>query len=130
MALHGIPYAATATLSNMEDFARKLLKAKEKKNEGFVYIHVFAPCVMGWRFDSSLSIEVCRTAVRTNYFPLWEAEGGKFRLTYEVAEPKPVQELTRLVRKFAHFKEDDLRRLQQIVDERYSLIKNLCSIGT
>ncbi|OGK08777.1 MAG: pyruvate synthase subunit PorB [Candidatus Riflebacteria bacterium RBG_13_59_9] len=130
MALHGIPYAATATLSNMEDFARKLLKAKEKRNEGFVYIHVFAPCVMGWRFDSSLSIEVCRTAVKTNYFPLWEAEGGKFRLTHEVADPKPVQELTRLVRKFAHFKEDDLRRLQQIVDERYSLLKNLCTIST
>lgn len=130
LALHGIPYVATATLSNLEDFAKKLLKAKEKQKEGFVYIHVFAPCVMGWRFDSSLSIEVCRTAVRTSYFPLWEAEEGKFRLTHEVANPRPVQELTRLVRKFAHLKETDLYRLQQIVDERYAFLKALCSIGS
>ena len=129
MALHGATYVATATLSNLEDFAKKLLIAKEKKNEGFVYIHVFAPCVMGWRFDSSLSIQVCRMAVRTNYFPLWEAEEGKFRLTHEVDNPRPIQELTKLVRKFAHLKEADLSRLQQIVDERYAFLKALCAIG-
>jgi pyruvate/2-oxoacid:ferredoxin oxidoreductase beta subunit len=129
MALHGVPYVATATLSNLEDFAKKLLKAKEKLNEGFSYIHVLAPCVMGWRFDSSLSIEICRMAIRTNYFPLWEAESGKFRLTQEVSNPKPVQELTKLLGKFSHLKEADLSRLQQIVDERYAFLKGLCAIG-
>ena len=129
MALHGASYTATATLSNIEDFAKKLLKAKEKVKEGFVYIHVFAPCVMGWRFDSSLSIEVCRTAVRTNYFPLWEMENGKFRFTQEVSNPKPVQDLTKLLRKFSHLKEDDFARLQKIVDERYAFLKGLCDIG-
>jgi pyruvate/2-oxoacid:ferredoxin oxidoreductase beta subunit len=129
MALHGAAYVATSTLSNLEDFAKKLLIAKEKKNEGFVYIHVFAPCVMGWRFDSSLSIQVCRMAVRTNYFPLWEAERGKFRLTHEVTDPKPIQELTRLVRKFSHLKEAELSRLQQIVDERYAFLKALCALS-
>jgi len=44
MAMHHIPYVATATLSNMDDFVRKLLKAVEKKQEGFVYLHVFTPC--------------------------------------------------------------------------------------
>jgi pyruvate/2-oxoacid:ferredoxin oxidoreductase beta subunit len=130
MALHGVPYVATATLSHMEDFAKKLLKAREKQKEGFVYLHVFAPCVMGWRFDSSLSIAVCRTAVKTNYFPLWEAEGGKFRLTHEEANPRPIQELTRLVRKFAHLKENDLRQFQQTVDEKYAFLKALCTIGS
>jgi pyruvate/2-oxoacid:ferredoxin oxidoreductase beta subunit len=128
LALHEVPYVATATLSNIEDFAKKLLKAKEKLKEGFSYIHVFSPCVMGWRFDSSLSIEVCRTAVRTNYFPLWEAENGKFRLTQEINNPKPIGELTKMLRKFSHLKEDDLSRLQQIVDKRYLRLKSLCSI--
>ncbi len=128
MALHGVPYVATATLSNIEDFAKKLLKAKEKAKEGFSYIHVFTPCVMGWRFDSSLSIEICRTAVRTNYFPLWEAENGKFRLTQEVSNPKPIQELTKLLRKFSHLKADDLASLQQTLDQRYALLKGLCSL--
>src|SRR4030042_382554 len=105
MALHEVPYVATATLSHLEDFAKKLTKAKEKMKEGFSYIHVFSPCVMGWRYNSSLSIEVCRTAVRTNYFPLWEAENGKFRLTQETANPRPAQEFSRMTRKFPHLKE-------------------------
>jgi pyruvate/2-oxoacid:ferredoxin oxidoreductase beta subunit len=129
MALHDVPYVATATLSNIDDFARKLQKAKEKVKEGFAYIHVFAPCVMGWRFDSSLSIEICRTAVRTNYFPLWEMENGKFRLTQEVTNPKPIQDLTKLLRKFSHLKQDDFARLQKIVDERYAFLKGLCGLG-
>ncbi len=129
MAMHRVAYVATATLSNLEDFAKKLVKAKGKKDEGFVYIHVFCPCPVGWRIDSDSAIEVCRTAVRTNYFPLWEAENGKFRLTHEVANPKPVQELTKLMRKFAHLKEADIDNLQQLVNERYALIKALCEIG-
>jgi pyruvate/2-oxoacid:ferredoxin oxidoreductase beta subunit len=127
MALHEVPYVATATLSHLEDFAKKLRKAKEKTAEGFAYIHVFSPCIMGWRFDSSLSIEVCRTAVRTNYYPLWEAENGKFRITHEVSNPKPVTELTKMLRKFSHLKESDLSKLQKVLDERYSRLKSLCA---
>lgn len=127
MALHEVPYVATTTLSNLEDFAKKLTKAKEKVKEGFVYIHVFSPCVMGWRYESALSIELCRAAVRTNYFPLWEAENGKFRLTQEVSNPKPIQEMTKLVRKFSHLKEADFAKMQQVVDERYAFLKKLCA---
>jgi len=126
MAMHESAYVATATLSHLEDFAKKLLKAKEKKNEGFVYLHVFCPCPVGWRIASDSSIQVCRMAVRTNYFPLWEAEYGKFRLTHETPNPRPVQELTGLIGKFAHLKEDQIDDLQRMVDERYALIKKLC----
>ena len=129
MAMHQAAYVATATLSHLEDFAKKLLKAKEKKDEGFVYIHIFCPCPVGWRLDSAMTIQVCRMAVRTNYFPLWEAESGKFRLTHEVATPRPVEELTGLIGKFAHMKEDELGQLQQVVNERYAFIKALCDIS-
>ena len=120
---------ATATLSHLEDFAKKLLKAKEKKDEGFAYIHVFCPCLMGWRIDADSSIEACRLAVRTNYFPLWEEENGEFRLTHETANPRPIQEFTKLMRKFAHLKEADIENLQNVVNERYALIKALCDMG-
>ncbi len=126
MLMHRPAYLATATLSHMEDFAKKLRKAKEMVKEGFVYLHVFAPCPVGWRIDSNRVIEVCRTAVRTNYFPLWEADYGQPRMTLEVASPKPVTEFTKLMRKFSHLKEDGLAELQQIVDERYRLLKTLC----
>ena len=125
MAMHRIPYAATATLSHLEDFAKKLRKAEEKKKEGFVYIHVFSPCPVGWGIADDSSIEVCRMAVRTNYFPLWEAEGGKFHLTREVAQPKPITEYTKLMRKFAHLTADELDRLQREVNANFSLIQAL-----
>lgn len=127
MAMHGATYVATATLSHLEDFAKKLLKAKEKKDKGFVYIHLFAPCLMGWRIASNMSIQVCRMAVRTNYFPLWEAEDGEFRLNHEVANPKPVRELFRLMRKFDHLKEADIDNFQHLVNKRYAFIKGLCT---
>jgi pyruvate/2-oxoacid:ferredoxin oxidoreductase beta subunit len=126
IAMHNVAYVATASPSHLEDFAKKLVKAKERKEEGFVYIHVFSPCPVGWRIDSNMTIEVCRTAVRTNYFPLWEADHGKFRLTHEVANPRPVQELTKLMRKFSHLKEADMDNLQQMVNTRYALVKALC----
>ena len=126
MLMHKPAYIATATLSHLEDFAKKLQKAKEKAKEGFVYLHVFSPCPVGWRIDSSRVIEVCRTAVRTNYFPLWEAEDGKPRFTLEVSNPRPVSEFTKLMRKFSHLKEDGLAELQKSVDDRYALIKSLC----
>ena len=126
MLMHRPRYLATATLSHPEDFAKKLLKAKEMAREGFVYIHVFSPCPVGWRIDSNNVIEVCRAAVMTNYFPLWEAENGKPRLTLEVANPRPIAEFTRLMRKFSHLKEDDLAEMQRILDERFALLKTLC----
>jgi pyruvate/2-oxoacid:ferredoxin oxidoreductase beta subunit len=125
MLMHQPVYLATATVSHMEDFVKKLQKAKEACKEGFVYLHVFSPCPVGWRIDSNRVIEVCRTAVRTNYFPLWEAENGKPRITVEIANPKPITEFTKLMRKFSHLKEDGLAELQQQVDERYRLLKNL-----
>jgi len=125
MLMHEPAYVATATLSHLEDLAKKLKKAMEKVKEGFVYIHVFAPCPVGWRIESNRVIEVCRNAVRTNYFPLWESEGNRPKLTVEVASPKPVSEMTKLIRKFSHMKEDELAALQKAVDERYALIKRL-----
>jgi pyruvate/2-oxoacid:ferredoxin oxidoreductase beta subunit len=127
MALQGAAYVATATLSHLDDFARKLTKAKEKAKEGFVYIHVFSPCVMGWRIATDISIQVCRMAVRTNYFPLWEAENGRFRLTQEVSAPKPIQEYLQPIRKFSHLKEADIAEFQQMVDRKYAVIKRLCA---
>jgi pyruvate/2-oxoacid:ferredoxin oxidoreductase beta subunit len=125
MAMHSVAYVATATLSNMEDYVKKLLKAKEKSKEGFAYIHVFCPCPVGWRLATDVSIKVCRTAVRTNYFPLWEMEDNKFRFTYRVENPLPVREFVSLVGKYSHFRDKDVDEFQRVVNERYATIKNL-----
>jgi pyruvate/2-oxoacid:ferredoxin oxidoreductase beta subunit len=125
MAMHPVAYVATATVSHMEDFAKKLLKAKEKSKEGFVYLHVFCPCPVGWRLASNHTIKVCRAAVQTNYFPLWEMENKQFRFTHKVEKPHPIQEFISLVGKYSHFKADDIARFEEAVNERYETISSL-----
>jgi len=124
LALQGASYVATATLSHLEDFAMKLSKAQNVK-DGLSYIHVFAPCPTGWRGNSEDSIDACRVAVETNYFPLWEAEKGVFRFTTEVKKPRPLTDFVKLARRFAHFNDQDLRNLQSVANDRYQLIKHL-----
>jgi pyruvate/2-oxoacid:ferredoxin oxidoreductase beta subunit len=126
MSMHDIPYVATATLSHLEDYAQKLVKAKEKSKEGFVYLHVFCPCLVGWKIPMDASIQVCRAAVRTNYFPLWESEDGQYRITQKVAKPKPVEELTKLMGKFKHMRSEELAVLQKMVDKRFNIVQALC----
>ena len=128
MAMHKIPYAATATLSHLEDLAEKLTKAKEKKEEGFVYLHVFTPCPTGWGFDTDQGIQVCRMAVKTHYFPLWEAERGKIRLTQEIKRPKPLREFMRVIGKFSHLTGEEMATLEREVDERYELVEGLAKM--
>ena len=127
MLMHKPRYMATATLSHMDDFVKKLKKAQQLSKEGFVYLHVFSPCPVGWRIDASKVIEVCRNAVRTNYFPLWEAEYGKPKITVPVANPKPVGDFLKLMRKFSHLKEDGIAALQQQIEDRMKLLTTLCN---
>ncbi len=129
MAMHGIPYVATATLSYVGDYVNKLLKAKEMKNEGMAYIHIFSPCPTGWGIPTDMTIEVCRMAVRTNYFPLWEAERGKFRFTHLPAKPQPIREYTKLIRKFRHLNEEELAQLQKEVDSNFNFLRHLTEFG-
>ena len=127
MSMHDIPYVATATLSHLEDYGKKLTKAKEKVKEGFVYLHVFCPCLVGWKMPMDSSIQVCRAAVRTNYFPLWESENGTYRITQTVKKPKPVSELTKLIGKFKHMNDEQLSVLQNQVDKRFKVLDALCA---
>ncbi len=128
MAMHKIPYAATATMSNLDDLAKKLLKAKELKNRGFCFLHVFAPCPTGWGLAPDMTIEACRRAVKTNYFPLWEAEDGQIAFTKNIKKPKPVKTYTELIRKFKHLTEEEQEILQKDIDYEYCLLQGLSSI--
>jgi len=124
MAFHGIPYVATASPAHLEDFAVKLKKAQSIK-DGMSYIHILIPCVTGWRAPSDMGIELARVAVRTNYFPLWEAINGRFRFTFRPKKIEPVRELVRKAKKFSHLTEEEIEAFQRYVDDRYRTIEFL-----
>jgi pyruvate/2-oxoacid:ferredoxin oxidoreductase beta subunit len=126
MLMHDVPYVATATVAYLEDYVRKLEKARAQKN-GLAYIHLLAPCPTGWRSPIDSGIELSRLAVQTNYFPLWEAENGKLRFTYQVENPRPIQEFTKLNGRFSHLHEEDIQELQQMVDQRFDQLNRMAS---
>ncbi len=126
MADHGIPYTATATVSHLEDYAKKLQKAQQIK-DGLAYIHVFSPCYTGWRAAEDSAVELSRAAVETNYFPLWECDRGQYRLTYRPKYVRPIKEFAQLMGRFSHIDEAEMKNFQLMVDERMKLIESLAS---
>jgi len=125
MAGHDIAYTATATFGYMQDLVNKILKAKEAVKHGFAYIHVLAPCPTGWLYAPEKGIEITKAAVNTNYFPLWEAEYGKYKFTHVEKERKPINEYTKYMRKFAHMDNEEISILQNFVDKDYKKIERL-----
>ena len=126
MLFHEIPYVATATMAYPEDYARKLTKAMQVK-DGLAYIHLFLPCPTGWGIAENQGLDACRLGVETNYFPLWEGGYGKLHLTHEVANPRPIQEYTSLMGKYRHLTAPELEQLQDMVNDRYRVIKTLAA---
>lgn len=126
MAMHDVAYVATISPAYTKDFVTKLEKAKSIK-DGFVYLHIFSPCVSGWGCNSDEAIKVAKAAVQTNYFPLYEYEGGKFKQTVIVKTPKPVEEFTGLLKKFNHIGQKELNDIQSWVNRRVDILHRLCA---
>ena len=126
MLFHGVSYVATASMAFPEDYARKLTKARDNK-DGMSYIHLFNPCITGWQVRENEGLEVSQLAVEANYFPLWEAEQGKLQFTYDVKNPKPIQEYTSRIGKYSHLNQRELEVVQEMVNARYDTINALAS---
>ena len=123
MLAHRVPYVATATVGFLSDFEYKLRKAMQTR--GFSYIHLLNPCPTGWRFPTEKTVEVSRMAVRTNFFPLWEAENGRMRFTVKIRARRPVEEYTGLMEKYSHLDQEQLGLIQRMVDQDYQKLKSL-----
>jgi pyruvate/2-oxoacid:ferredoxin oxidoreductase beta subunit len=127
MMAHNVPYVATASVGHIQDFINKFEKAKKIK--GFRYIQVYTPCPTGWRHDTSKTIEICKLAVDTGMWTLYESENGKVTIN---RKPKmtPIQEYLKLQGRFRHMTEADIKKLQDWVtkkwqaDEKYAQCKS------
>jgi phenylglyoxylate dehydrogenase beta subunit len=124
MAAHEIPYVATACISYPHDFERKLQKAMKVK-DGLVYIHLFSPCPTGWRIPPEKAIEVGRLAVETNFFPLWEMEGGVYRFTVEAKAPKPIETFLGKMGKYGHLSRKQIEEIKSILGKRFDTLKSM-----
>jgi pyruvate/2-oxoacid:ferredoxin oxidoreductase beta subunit len=127
VAAHNIPYAATCSLAFIEDFRRKIQKAKE--TEGFRLLMIDGPCPPGHKTDPAQSITIARLAVETRLFPLFEVEHQKFRINYIPKEKVPVERCLEKQGRFRHLFKDDsgkaLQDIQDYVDDYWNRLLNL-----
>jgi pyruvate ferredoxin oxidoreductase beta subunit len=97
---HGIPYVATATVDDYRDLQRKVKTALSI--EGPKYIHVLAPCPLGWAHPGELTVEICRLAKDTGLFPIFEIIDGKITNVRKIQAKVPVDEYLKVQGRFKH----------------------------
>lgn len=128
MANHHLPYVAqTAPVGNLKDLYEKAEKAIYTKGPAF--LNVLAPCPRGWGYDTPDLMKITKLAVDTCFWPMYEVENGKYRITYKPGNKLPVEEFLRPQARFKHlFKSGNewmIQEIQEEVDKRWSELQIL-----
>jgi pyruvate ferredoxin oxidoreductase beta subunit len=118
---HNIPYVATACSSYPFDLIQKVKKAA--RIHGPAYVHVLSVCPTGWRIPPNKAIWIGRLAVETGVFPLYEVENGKYRITVDVPELKPVLDYLKPQGRFRHLTPERVDQIQERVTREYNQLK-------
>ncbi len=125
---HNIPYVAQASVSNLPDLTEKAKKAFSIK--GPKVLVVLQPCTLGWRYPSDKTIEIAKLAVESRFWPLYEVENGKYRLTYKPSKFVPVAEFIKAQGRFKHLLKPEnkhiIEKIQEHVDSEWEKLMDLC----
>ena len=129
MAAHNIPYAAQTTfIGDFRDLHGKARKAIY--TEGPCFLNVLAPCPRGWRYEAQDLPKICKAAVDTCVWPLYEIENGVWRLTYEPRKKLPVEEFLSMQGRFRHmFRKGNewmIEETQEYVNEQWEKLLQKC----
>ncbi len=129
MAAHNIPYVGQTTfIGNMKDLYTKAEKAIYTK--GAAFLNILAPCPRGWRYDAPDLVDVCKSAVETCYWPLFEVVDGKWHLSYKPKQKLPIEDFLKRQGRFKHLfkpgKEEYLEAFQKEVDRRWEELLAKC----
>ncbi|MDF2653848.1 MAG: pyruvate ferredoxin oxidoreductase [Bacillota bacterium] len=129
LAAHNIPYVAQTTfLGNFKDFHEKAEKALY--TEGPAFLNVMSPCPRGWRYEPEDLAEICKLAVDTCVWPLFEVEYGVWKLNYEPKKKLPVEDYLKKQGRFRHmFKAGNewmIEEAQQFIDEKWESLLARC----
>jgi pyruvate ferredoxin oxidoreductase beta subunit len=131
---HRVPYAATASIAYILDMVNKIKTALEYTEEGPTFLHIYAPCVPGWRYPENKTVEIARLAVETGYFPLYEWDHGKLKLNppsnnhLDKSKRKPLKEYLKLQGRFAHLTEQEVAEIEKELDAYWEYLGKLTQL--
>ncbi len=126
-----IPYVFTAVESQPQDTWKKAAKAQYyAQHHGLVYGKMLSACPLNWLSEDKLGATIVQAAVDSCFFPLYEVEMGKTRLTYDPegrGKKVPVQEWLKYMGKTRHLLGPEhaqtLAAFQTEVDRRWRRLK-------
>lgn len=131
---HRVSYAATASVAYILDMVNKIKTALEYTKEGPTFLHIYAPCVPGWRYPENKTVEIARLAVETGYFPLYEWDHGKLKLNppsnnhLDKSKRKPLKEYLKLQGRFAHLTEQEIAEIEKELDAYWEYLGKLAQL--
>lgn len=117
---HKIPYAATASVAYIPDLRKKVKKAQETNGPSLLHIH--ASCPTGWGYPPAKSIEVCRQAVKTGAWVLYEYEAGGIRVNVKLKALEPVETYLAMQGRFKGASQEDRALIQETVSRHYEAL--------
>lgn len=124
---HHIPYLAQANVAYMADLKRKAQKALAV--DGPSFLSVFSPCTNNWKFPTSQYVAIAKLATETNFWPLYEIENGKYKITFEPKDVRPLTDFLKTQGRFKHlFSEKNkpvIDRMQQLANEEFARLVSL-----
>ena len=128
MVKHNLPYVAqSALIGNLKDLYEKSEKAIYTK--GPTYMSVLSPCPRGWGYPTEDLQTISKLAVDTCFWPLYEVENGKYKITYRPAKKVPVEEFLKLQKRFKHLflkgNEWMIKEIQDEVDKKWDYLNTM-----
>ena len=129
IAAHELPYAATASVGYMNDFLKKLGRAKGI--HGTRFIHVIAPCPTGWGAPESKMVDLARDVVDCGLWYLAEYEGeqesgvpgGKFTLNRKPREFASVRDYLKSQGRFRALGDEEISLVERSRDAKWEMIE-------
>lgn len=129
IAAHGLPYAATASVGYMNDFLKKLERAKGIR--GTRFIHVIAPCPTGWGAPESKMVDLARDVVDCGLWYLAEYEGeqvsgvpgGTFTLNRKPREFTSVRDYLKGQGRFRALSDEEISLVERSRDAKWEMIE-------
>ena len=130
IAAHNIPYVGQSTFTPMmKDLYEKAEKAIY--TPGAAFLNVLAPCPRGWRYETSDIANICKLAIDTCYWPLFEVIDGKWIINYEPKHKLPIEDFLRVQGRFKHLmkpgNEHLIQQFQEEVDKRWEDLQYLAA---
>ncbi|MBR4401641.1 MAG: pyruvate ferredoxin oxidoreductase [Synergistes sp.] len=121
-AAHNIPYVAQTSLHNPFDVMKKVKRAVETPGPAFV--NILTPCPLFWKIDTSEQANICKLAVNSKFWPVYEVIDGKYYLSYEPKPPAAIEEFLRAQGRYSHLFKKGAERFDLVADAQRDADEN------